>query len=341
MNILALVLAARQSPAAMRAVVIQAPGGPEGLAIAAVADPVGGPWDIVVDVRASALNRADLLQRRGLYPAPRGAPRDVPGLEVAGVVAAVGEHVTRWRPGDRVMAIVGGGGNADRVAVHEREAMRVPDGLTFTEAAALPEVFMTAFDAVVLQGGLASGQWLALNAAGSGVGTAAIQLARALGARTVGSARSEDKLERARGVGLDAGGVDLVAAARAAGVQGDGGASVLLDLVGGPGLGAALEVLRPRGTAVLVGLLAGGKAEVPLGLVLSRRLTIVGTVLRSRPVEEKIALARAFEDRVVPLFESGRLRPVVDRVLPLAEVAEGHRLLEGNATFGKVVLDHG
>jgi len=320
----------------MRAVVISRAGGPEVLEVRDVPEPEPGPWDIRVDVRASALNRADLLQRRGLYAAPRGAPVDIPGLEVAGVVERVGVHVTRWQTGDRVMAIVGGGGNADRVVVHEREAMSAPPGMELTQVAALPEAFMTAFDAAVLQGGLASGQWLAVNAVGSGVGTAAVQLAKALGARVVASARTPDKIDRARALGLDHGGPDLVAAAREAGAQ----ASVLLDLVGGPGLAQALEVLRPCGTAVLVGLLGGARAELPLGLMLQRRLRLVGTVLRSRPLEEKVALARAFEDRVVPLFAAGALAPVVDRVLPLARIADGHRALEAGETFGKVVLDH-
>lgn len=321
----------------MRGVVITSAGGPEVLALRDdVPEPSAGPWDVVVEVRASALNRADLLQRRGLYVAPRGVPANVPGLEVAGEVAAVGAHVTRWKLGDRVMAIVGGGGNAARVTLHEREAMRIPAGLDFVQAAAVPEVFMTAFDAAVLQGGLGSGQWLAVNAVGSGVGTAAVQLARAVGARTVGSARTEAKVEKAKALGLDAGGVDLVAAARQAGAE----ASVLIDLVGGAPLANALQVLRIGGIAVCVGLLAGARTDLNLGLVLMKRLRIVGTVLRSRPLEEKIALARAFEDRVVPLFEAGKLAPVIERVLPLADIAEAHRLLESNETFGKVVLDH-
>ncbi|MCC6623159.1 MAG: NAD(P)H-quinone oxidoreductase [Deltaproteobacteria bacterium] len=320
----------------MRAVVITRAGGPEVLELQDVPEPEPGPWDIKVAVRASALNRADVLQRRGLYAPPPGVPAAVPGLELAGVVEVVGAHVTRWRVGDEVMAIVGGGANADKVVLHEREALRAPRGLDLVRAAALPEAFMTAFDAAVLQGGLASGQWLAVNAVGSGVGTAAVQLARALGARVIGSARTPDKITRAEALVLAHGGDDLVAVARAAGVK----ASVLLDLVGGPGLAQALEVVRPQGTIVLVGLLGGAKAELPLGLVLQRRLRLVGTVLRSRPIEEKITLARAFEDRVVPLIESGALAPIVDRVLPLAAIADGHRALEAGETFGKVVIDH-
>jgi len=321
----------------MRGVVITQPGGAEVLAVRHdLPEPEPGPWHVRVAVRASACNRADILQRRGLYPAPHGVPAQVPGLELAGVVDALGAHVTRWKVGDPVMAIVGGGAHVDRIVLHEREAVRVPEGLDLVQAAAVPEAFMTAYDAAVLQGGLASGQWLAVNAVGSGVGTALVQLARALGARTVGSARTPAKIERAQALGLDDGGADLVAAARARGIA----AAVLVDLVGGPPLAQAIDVLRPGGTAVLVGLLAGARAELPLGLLLQRRLTLRGTVLRSRPIEEKIQLARLFEDRVVPLFEAGSLRPVVDRVLPLSAIADAHRALEASDTFGKVVLDH-
>jgi len=326
----------------MRGVVITAAGGPEVLAIVGdLPEPQPGPFEVRVRVAASALNRADLLQRRGLYPAPRGAPAQIPGIEMAGVVESLGAHVTRWQLGDQVMAVVGGGANAELVVLHEREAVRVPTGLDLVSAAAIPEVFMTAFDAAVLQGGLASGQWLAVNAVGSGVGTAAIQIARAIGARSIGSSRTPDKLVQAVGLGLGAGGPDLVAAARAVTGEGDPGiAAVVLDLIGGPGLAATLSVLRPRGTLVLVGLVAGLRAELPLDLVLRRRLHVVGTVLRARPIEEKLALAQAFEERIVPLFEANMLVPVVDRVLPLAAIAEGHRALEANETFGKVVLDH-
>lgn len=330
----------------MRAAVITKPGGPEVLAIQEVADPAVGPWDVLVRVEASALNRADLLQRRGFYPAPPGAPKDIPGLELAGTVTATGAHVTRFHVGDRVMGLVGGGACADLAVLHEREAMRVPEGLDTTAAAAIPEAFVTAFDAVVLQGGLASGQWLMLDAVGSGVGTAAIQLARALGAHSVGSSRTASKLERCVPLGLDIPvlGVteDLVARAREA--LGDG-VAVGLSLVGGAGLVAMVGAMRPTGTLMVVGLLAGTQANVPLRDVLRKRLKIVGTVLRSRPIEEKLSLARAFEDQVVPLFEPNgaeppRLSAVIDRVLPLEAIVDAHALVERDATCGKVVLSH-
>ncbi len=328
----------------MLAAVITRKGGPEVLELRQVPDPTPGPWEVLVRVEASALNRADLLQRRGLYPAPHGVPSDIPGLELAGTVVARGRQVTRLTEGDRVMAIVGGGACAELAVVHEREAIRVPDGLPATHAAAVPEAFVTAFDAAVLQGGLSSGQWLVVNAVGSGVGTAALQIAHAIGARTVGSSRTADKLERAHQLGLDVAvhgeSADLTQATLDA--TSGRGAAVAVDLVGGAGVNALLGALRPKGTAVLVGLMAGARAELNLGLVLQRRLTLKGTVLRSRPVEEKIAVARAFEDRVVPLMAgpSPRIRPVVDRVLPLAAIADAHAAMEANANFGKIVLDH-
>lgn len=328
----------------MRAVVITERGGPEVLALRDAAEPEPGPFDILVEVAASALNRADLLQRRGLYPAPPGSPADIPGLEFAGTVLAVGLAVTRFGVGDRVMGIVGGGAAAERLIIHEREAMRVPTGLALTEAAAIPEAFATAFDAAVLQGGLASGQWLVINAVGSGVGTAAIQIAHALGARSIGSSRTATKLGLARGFGLDVA-VEGDSSALPDAVReatGGAGAAVAVDLVGGPGLSAMLECLRPTGTLVLVGLMGGVEAPLSLARLLRSRLRIVGTVLRSRGVEEKIALARAFEDRMVPLFEgkNPRLRPVVDRVVPWTDVAKAHKHLESNASFGKIVLEH-
>ncbi|TNF35285.1 MAG: NAD(P)H-quinone oxidoreductase [Deltaproteobacteria bacterium] len=329
----------------MRAVVITRPGGPEVLELREVADPTPTKGELLVRVAASALNRADLLQRRGMYPAPPGSPKDIPGLELAGTVVACGEGVTRFAPGDEVMAVVGGGACAELAVVHEREAIRRPLGMPASVAAAIPEAFMTAFDAIVLQGGLASGQWLAVDAVASGVGTAAIQIARAIGARSVGSTRTEAKLERALSLGLDVGvhGVTADLAKKAREVTGGAGVAVGLSLVGGPALSDMIAALRPRGTAILVGLMAGAKAELNLVTVLQKRLHVVGTVLRSRPAEEKMAVARAFEDRIQPLFEGEAplLRPVVDQVFPMEAVAEAHIALEKNSAFGKIVLFHG
>ena len=328
----------------MHAAVITTPGSPDVLEIHERPDPTIGPFDILIDVAASALNRADLLQRRGLYPAPIGAPSDIPGLELAGVVREVGPHVTRFSVGDRVMGLVGGGACATVAAMHEREAVAIPEGLSLLEAAAVPEAFITAFDAAVVQGGLASGQWVVASAIASGVGTALIQIARAMGARIVGSSRTQSKLDRVKPLGLDVAVCGETPALVEAVVEATGGemAAVAVDLVGGGGLASMLKCLRKRGTCVLVGLVGGRRAELDLGLVLRHRLELRGTVLRSRPVEEKIAVTRLFEDRLVPLFHgpNARLKPVIDQTLPLSSIAEAHALIEDNATVGKVVLDH-
>jgi len=323
----------------MRAVVITAPGGPEVLELQERDVPLPGPSEIRVGVRASALNRADLLQRRGLYPAPAGEPADVPGLEYAGEVEAVGAGVTLWQPGDRVMGIVGGGGQAEYVCVHEREAIAIPRSLDYDQAAAIPEAFLTAYDALHRQAGLASGERVLVHAAASGVGTAALQIARAAGAFTLGTSRSPAKLERLATIGIDAAieaNDEWPAAVRRA--TGDAGVHVVLDLVGGDYLRGDLEAIATRGRIVLVGAIAGVRTELDIGTVMRKRATIMGTVLRSRPVEEKIALARAFADTVLPLFDEGRLVPIVDRVYPFEQIAAAHRQLEANDSFGKVVL---
>lgn len=291
-------------------------------------------------VRASALNRADLLQRAGRYPAPPGAPADIPGLEIAGEVAAVGAKAARWRPGDRVFGIIGGGGNAQYATLHEDELARVPDGLSWEDAAAVPEAFITAHDALVTQAGMHAGERVLVHAAGSGVGLAAVQLARALGALVFGTARTADKIERARPLGLDDGAVVADAAEIAPAVRrwAAEGADVALDLVGGDWLPATVECMAPRGRIVLVGLLAGRSATINLGTVLTRRIHIRGTVLRNRSGREKADATAAFARDVLPLIESRAVRPVVEAVFPLERIAEAHALLESNRTFGKVVL---
>lgn len=295
---------------------------------------------MLVRVRASALNRADLLQRAGRYPAPPGSPADIPGLEIAGEVADVGAAVTRWSAGDRVFGIIGGGGNAEFATLHEDELARVPDGMSWEDAAAVPEAFITAHDAMVTQAALRSGERVLVHAVGSGVGLAAIQLARALGGLPFGTARSADKIERARAFGLDAGAVIGTADEMAAAVRGwdASGVDVALDLVGGDWLAATVECMAMRGRIVLIGLLAGRSATLNLGTVLTRRLQIRGTVLRSRSAREKRDATAAFARDVLPLLESGQVRPVVDSIFSLERIAEAHALLESNRTFGKVVL---
>jgi NADPH2:quinone reductase len=299
-----------------------------------------GPGELAVDVVACGLNRADLLQREGRYPAPAGYPPDILGLEYCGRVAAVGEGVTDWRAGDRVMGIVGGGAMVRRLNVHAREALRVPDRLSDVEAAAVPEVFLTTFDALMLQAQLGVGETVLIHAAASGIGTAASQLVRVAGGLSIGTSRSAEKLSRAKAFGLDDG---LVVAGpnfadEVLQLTGGRGADVVLDTVGGPYFTENVKALAPRGRMVLVGTLGGGRAEVPLGLWMSKRATVHGTVLRSRPLEEKASLARQFARQLLPLFASGRLLPVVDQVLPMSEIAEAHRRLEADANVGKVVL---
>lgn len=324
----------------MKAIVITAPGGPEVLAIQKRPAPEAGAGQVRVRVRASALNRADLLQREGRYPAPAGVPADIPGLEYAGVVDALGAGATMWRVGDPVMGIAGGAAHAELLCVHEREAIGVPAHLSLEEAAAIPEAFLTAYDALFERLRVRGGERVLIHAVASGVGTAALQLARWAGAVTLGTSRSAAKLARARELGLhhaiDASAGEWEERVREA----LGGAAVdaVVDLVGGDYLGGNLRVLATRGRVVVVGLTAGRSATLDLGLLLARRIAMEGTVLRSRPLEEKIALARTFAERVVPAFASGALRPVVDRVLPFREIRAAHELMASNETFGKVVL---
>lgn len=324
----------------LRAIEITAPGGPEVLREREVPTPEPGPGEVRIRVAAVGLNRADLLQRRGQYPAPAGAPANIPGLEYAGVVDDVGAGATRWRPGDRVMGIIGGGAYAEAVVVDEREALPVPESLSLEEAAAIPEAFLTAHDALFTQLRLGAGEVLLIHAVGSGVGLAALQLARAAGARVLGTSRSAWKLERARElgleVGIEAGGGSFDEVVRRE--TGGAGVDAILDLVGGAYLAGNLRALATRGRVAVVGLVAGRSAELDLGLLLSKRLTLIGTVLRSRSLEEKIAVAEAFRAHALPLFEEGRLRSVVDRVFSFAEVGAAQAYMEENRNFGKIVL---
>jgi NADPH:quinone reductase len=322
----------------MKALVITGSGGPDVLRLADRPEPEPGPGEIRVRVRASALNRADLLQRLGRYPAPPGAPRDVPGLEYAGEVDAAGEGAGLWAVGNRVMGITGGGGHAEYLIVHEREAVRIPKNLSWEEAAAVPEVFMTAYDALFRLLDLGVGERVLIHAVGSGVGTAAVQLAHAAGAITLGTSRSPEKLQRARELGLDVA-LPIDGWAERVEKETDGlGVQGVLDLVGGSYIPDDVRVLAVGGRIAVVGLLAGARADLDLGLLLRKRASIIGTVLRSRPLEEKIALARAFSKRVLPLLSSGRVHPVIDSVYRFDQAAEAHRRMESNETFGKLVL---
>jgi len=326
----------------MRAVVIAQHGGVEGLEVREVERPVAAGDRVRVRVRAAALNRADLLQRRGHYPAPPGAPADIPGLEFAGEVEQVGADVRAWRVGARVFGITGGGAQAEYVVVPENALAEIPDNLDWAEAAAVPEAFITAHDALFTQGGLTIGERVLVHAAGSGVGLAAIQLARTAGASVYATARTAAKLERAREFGLDeavAVGDDPQAFADAVGAWTDGaGVQLILDLVGASYLAANLAALAPRGRLLLVGTMGGAQAPLDYGVVMRKRLRITGTVLRARSAEEKARATRLFAAHVVPLLARGVVRPVVDRTYPLDEVRSAHTRLESNESFGKIVL---
>jgi putative PIG3 family NAD(P)H quinone oxidoreductase len=325
----------------MRAIVIRQPGGPEVLELREVPTPEPARGEVRVRVRATAVNRADLLQRMGRYPAPPGWPADIPGLEIAGEVDAVGEGVVEVAAGDRVFGLVGGGAYAEYIVVHARTLARMPANLSFAAAAAVPEAFLTAWDAVVSQAHLAAGEVLLVSAVGSGVGTAGLQIARATGATVIGTSRSQDKLEQARELGLREGIVVREGAfakevlARTAGR----GVDVVLELVGGAYVAEDIACLASKGRIVVVGTMGGSGAQVDLAVLMHRRGEIRGTTLRARPLEEKILAARALGKHMVPLFESGELEPVVDRVLPLAQASAAHRAMQEDRTFGKIVLE--
>lgn len=327
----------------MRAVVITKPGGPEVLQVRQVPRPEAGRGEVLVAVKASALNRADLLQREGHYPAPPGAPADIPGLELAGEVAALGTGVSRWRVGDRVFGVVGGGGQAEYAVTHADALAAVPAALSWEDAAAVPEVFITAHDAMITQAQLRAGENLLIHAVASGVGLAAAQLARAWGARAFGTLRTPSKLDA---IGEEYGLVDgfIVAddpSAILPWVQertDSHGMDVTLDLVGGPYLEASIRAAALKGRIMLVGAMAGRSGTISIGMVLGKRLTIRGTTLRARALDEKIAATEAFTRDVVPLLARGQVRPTIDSVFAMADVAEAHRRMASNATVGKLVL---
>jgi putative PIG3 family NAD(P)H quinone oxidoreductase len=324
----------------MRAVIFEGAGGPEVITIGEVPKPEVRPEHIRVRVHAAGVNRADLLQRRGQYSAPPGLPADIPGLEYAGEVEAVRPGVTQWRLGDRVMGLVGGGAQAEFVAVHQDEALPIPAGLSYAEAAAVPEVFLTAYDALVTRGRLKARERVLIHAAGSGLGTAASQIAKQLGATVIGTSRSSDKLARALVYGLDIG-IDTSRTPfrDAVGEPVD----VVLDVLGGPALADNLAVLGTKGRLVLLGFLAGSRSDTDLGPILRKRLEVIGSVMRTRGVEERIPLVQEFGSKMLPFFEPrfgqpAVLRPVLERTYPMTQLADAHRILEGNATFGKVVV---
>ena len=324
----------------MRAVVLRSHGGPEVLEIQDVEAPVPGNDDISVDVVATALNRADLLQRMGLYPNPFPDDVEIPGLEFSGTVRSVGAHVRRWKVGDPVMGIVSGGGYAQQLVLPERQAMRIPTGISIADAAAIPEVFITAWDALVVQGVLTSGRWALVHAGGSGVGTAAIQICKAIGARIVVTC-SAGKVAACRALGADVvvdyGSQDFSAevASATAGV----GVDVVLDVIGGDYLERNIAALATKGRIIQVGVMAGKPVLFNVGALLGKRASIIGTVLRARPVEEKISISQRFASEVLPLFDAGVLQPVIDRRYQLDDIAAAHEYMASNGNTGKIVID--
>jgi putative PIG3 family NAD(P)H quinone oxidoreductase len=323
----------------MKAVLIDRPGDETVLRIGDAPEPALGAGELRLRVAATAVNRADLLQRQGLYPPPAGAP-SILGLECAGTILEVGDGVAGWKPGDRAMALLAGGGYAEQVVVHAGSAMHVPERLSLDEAAAVPEVFLTAFLNLFEIGALAAGGTALVHGGGSGVGTASIQLVKAAGARILVTAGSEEKCARCLELGADVA-IDYRKedfATRVRESTDGSGVDVVLDSIGAQYFDGNLASLAIGGRLVLIGLMGGAKVEANLAVLLAKRLHVVGSTLRARPVADKAAIVAAFERRFGADLASGRVRPIVDRVLPLGQVADAHRSMKASEHFGKIVL---
>jgi putative PIG3 family NAD(P)H quinone oxidoreductase len=322
----------------MRAAIITRQGGPEVLEIHNVEtpDPVGD--QVRVRVRASGINRADLIQRAGGYPAPPGSPSNIPGLEFAGEVEAVGPLVRMWKPDQRVMGLAGGGAQAEYILAHEGLLVEIPQNLDFVQAGGIPEVFMTAHDALFTQAGLQMGERVLIHAVGSGVGTAALQLARAAGATTFGTSRTPRKLELARDLGLEVGLSDENFASEVRRLTQGEGVHVVIDFIGAPYIEQNLQALAMWGRMVLLATMGGVQANVNLGLLMGKRIWMRGVTMRTRTLEEKLAVTRRFGTSVLPLLASGRVKPIIEQVYPLEEIGEAHRVMGENRNFGKLVV---
>lgn len=324
----------------MKAVYVKEFGGAENLEIREVENPPAPKnTEVLVSVKASALNRADLLQRMGKYPAPKGFPERIPGLEFAGEIMEIGDAVKNIKTGDRVFGITAGGAQAEFLLTDESLLAKIPENLNFTEATAIPEAFITAHDAIFTNGDLQAGETLLIHAVGSGVGLAALQLAKAKGAKVIGTSRTKEKLERSKEFGLDEGVIVGQNADFAGKVKQSGGADVVLDLVGAKYFTGNIECLNLKARVIFVGTTGGAKTELNISQIMAKRARLIGTVLRSRSTKEKAQATAAFIRDVIPLLESGKISFVIDRVFKIEEIRKAHEYLESNESFGKVVLE--
>jgi len=329
-------------PETMKAAWLGSFGGPEVLEIREVTRPQSSPEEVLVRVHASGLNRADLLQRQGKYPPPAGYPVEIPGIEFAGEIVKTGSSVRKWKVGQRVFGLVGGAAHAEYLITHQDLIAEIPEILDWAEAAAIPEAFITAHDALWIQAALRPGESVLINAVGSGVGLAAVQLVRAIRALPYGCSRTARKLDHAKALGMEEGivagdNLDHLISAVEQLTHGEG-VNVMLDLLGGPYVTAGQKLMALKGRLVLVGTVAGGNYQLESRYVMSKRLQIRGTVLRARSLEEKIRATQSFSSEVVPLLANGSLQPTIDSTFPLEDIADAHRRLESNQTLGKVII---
>ncbi len=323
----------------MQAITYDTPGDPDVLHLRDMPDPVPGPEQLLVRVRATALNRADTMQRRGNYPPPPGES-DILGLELSGEVEAVGADAQGFAPGDRVFGLVGGGGYAEKALIDYRMAMPIPSEWDFVKAAAVPEVFLTANETLFTLGGLQGGETVLIHAGASGVGTAGIQMAREAGARIFVTAGSEEKIARTVELGAEAG-INYKQedfAERIQALTNEAGVELVQDFIGAAYWQRNLRCLKVGGRLVLVGLMGGTEVEVDLGIVMRQRLQIIGSVMRSQPLDNKIAITQRFRDRWLPLLENGTMQPIIDTTFPLADAAAAHQYMEENRNTGKIIL---
>ncbi|MEE8301552.1 MAG: NAD(P)H-quinone oxidoreductase [Candidatus Tectomicrobia bacterium] len=323
----------------MQAITYDTPGDPDVLHLRDMPDPVPGPEQLLVRVRATALNRADTMQRRGNYPPPPGES-DILGLELSGEVEAVGADAQGFAPGDRVFGLVGGGGYAEKALIDYRMAMPIPSEWDFVKAAAVPEVFLTANETLFTLGGLQGGETVLIHAGASGVGTAGIQMAREAGARIFVTAGSEEKIARTVELGAEAG-INYKQedfAERIQALTNEAGVELVQDFIGAAYWQRNLRCLKVGGRLVLVGLMGGTEVEVDLGIVMRQRLQIIGSVMRSQPLDNKIAITQRFRDRWLPLLENGAMQPIIDTTFPLADAAAAHQYMEENRNTGKIIL---